>query len=196
MAFSDGHAEEAATAFEKTRQLGERTGMKKLLALALAGNGSLAAAAGKFPEALALKHEALEAFRSIGDKWIVGYSLWGVAQAALALEDAGTAHQALAEWARITRELRNRWATPYLLQLLADTARLEGKPELAARIFGAAELQREKFGIRFAPAERSAYEHSLARLDAVLDPEVRRTHWNAGRHLRPDAALEMAVAMD
>jgi len=193
LALSEGHAGEAAAAFEKTRKLGERMGRRKLLALALAGSGSLAAGEGKFPEALALKHQALEAFRAVGDKWIVGYSLWGVAQVALALEDPATAHKALAEWARMTRELGNRWATPYILQLLADTARLQGKPELAARIFGAAELQREKFGIRFTPIERAAYEHSLARLDAVLDEESRRTHWNAGRHLRPDAALDLAV---
>lgn len=194
LAFSQGDFQLAEKSFLRARELGARGGHVKLLALALAGEGSLAAAAGDFERALELKRQALEAFRSAHDKWVVGYSLWGLAQAALALDKAAMARDALTEWARIARELGNRWALPYILQHLADTARIEGKPELAARLFGAAEFQREKFGIRFTPVEKSAYESSLRKLDSLLDSGTKETHWTAGRHLRLDAALDAALA--
>ena len=195
LAFSDGHPQLAADYFLRARELGERTGKRKLLALSLAGEGSLAAAAGDSARALELKREALEVFRLVGDKWIVGYSLWGLAQAALAQDDAGTAHSALSEWSQTARELGNRWAVPYILQLLADTARLRGNPELAARLFGAAEMQREKLGIRFTANEAAAYEKSLEKLRGAIEAAALQTHWNAGRHLKPAAALELGLGL-
>jgi len=193
LAFSQGDFHLAEKSFLRTREMGVRGGHARLLALSLAGEGSLAAAAGDFTRALELKHEALDAFRSVKDKWIVGYSLWGVAQAALALDKADVARSALTEWAQIARELGNRWALPYILQHLADTARIEGKPELAARLFGAAEFQREKFGVRLTPVEKSTYEAALEKLSRVLDNGTRDIHWTAGRHLRLDAALDVAL---
>jgi len=194
LAFSQGDFHLAEKSFLRTRELGTQGRHVKLQALALAGEGSLAAATGDFDRALELKQKALESFRSVKDKWIVGYSLWGVAQVALALEKADVARSALTEWAKIARELGNRWALPYILQHFADTSRSEGKPELAARLFGAAEYQREKFGISLTPLEKSSYETSLKKLEKLLDPETRETHWIAGRHLRLDAALDAALA--
>jgi len=194
LAFSQGDFHLAEEFFLRTRELGEKGGPVKLLALALAGEGSLAAATGDFDRALELKRRALETFRSVKDKWIVGYSLWGVAQAALALDQAEVARSALTEWAQIARELGNRWALPYILQHFADAARIEGKPELSARLFGAAEFQREKFGVRLTPLEKSAYEISLKKLENLPDDGTREAHWTAGRHLRLDAALDAALA--
>ena len=94
---------------------------------------------------------------------------------------------------QIARELGNKWATPYIIQHLADTARLEGKPELAARLFGSAERQREKFGIRFSSNEQAVCDASVAALKNQIDSGSFLTLWNAGRHLRPDAALEIAL---
>ena len=101
---------------------------------------------------------------------------------------------ALREWADIAREVGNRWSAPYLLQLLADTARLEGKPELAARLFGAAEQQRENLSVRFSSQEQNIYDASIVALQSLLTPEDMATHWKAGKHLRIAAALDLALA--
>ena len=194
LAFSQGDREVARECFQKTAEIGDRTAHRKLQALALAGEGTLAASEGNPELAFDLKLQALQIFREVGDRWIVGYSLWGLAQAALALGRTAPAREALAEWAHIAREFRNQWAIPYIVQHLADAARLEGKPDLAARLFGAAEQQREKFGIRFSPSEQAVCEASVAALKAGIDDECFRTHWKAGRHLRPEAALELALA--
>ncbi len=191
--FSQGDKERAREMFQKTAQIGNRIAHRKLQALAVAGEGSIAAGEGNLELAFELKSLALEMFRNVRDKWIVGYSLWGLAQVALALGRTPPARQALAEWAEIARELGNRWAIPYIVQHLADAARLEGKPELSARLFGAAEQQREKFGLRFAATERQVYEASVQALKGLLDEATFHTLWTAGRHLRPDTALELAL---
>ena len=194
LVFSQGDRDRARELFQKAAAIGDRISHRKLQALALAGEGSLAAGGKNLELAFELKSRALEMFRGVRDKWIVGYSLWGLAQVALALERTPPARQALAEWAEIARELGNRWAIPYIVQLLADAARLEGHPELAARLFGAAEQQREKFGLRFAATEQLVYDASVTSLKGLLDEEAFQTLWKAGRHLRPEAALELALA--
>ncbi len=194
LAFSQGDKDRARRFFLKTAEIGARTGHLKLQALSVAGQGSLAAGDGDLDHAFELKLRALEMFREVGDRWIVGYSLWGLAQVSLALGRPMPAREALAEWAHIAREFRNQWAIPYIVQHLADAARLEGKPDLAARLFGAAERQREKFGLRFSPAEQAVCDASIAELKSTMDAESFQTHWKAGRHLRPDAALELALA--
>ena len=192
--FSAGDVEEARRCFDRTEEMGRLTSDPRILALALAGRGSIAAEEGQLEHALAIKRESLTRFRHLGDKWIVGYSLWGVANVALAMGRPETAREALREWALIAREVGNRWSTPYLVQHLADTARLEAKPELAARLFGAAEILRENLGVRFAAGEQAQYEKSIAALRELLSPEDLATHWQAGRHLRPAAALDLALA--
>ncbi len=193
LVLSGGNLSAAAGAFRKAEEIGKEVSDPRLLALAKAGQGSIAAHKGRLEEALQIKLDALTMFRSLGDRWIVGYSLWGVAQVALALERPALAREVLREWAVIGRELGNRWSIPYLLILLADAARLEGKCELAARVFGAAEFLREKFGVRFTEAEDSAYQKSVLAVRDSLTPENFQALWQAGRHLRTDAAMELAL---
>lgn len=192
--FSRGETAAARLCFAHAEETGRQSSDERLLALSAAGRGSLAAAEGHLDEALAVKREALERFRRLGDRWIVGYSLWGLAQAALALQKPDEARAALREWAGIARDTGNRWSAAYLVQLLADTARLEGKPELAARLFGAAEYLRERLGIRLTPTETAVYEKSLAALRESLPSETLATLWEAGRHLRPEAAMAAGLA--
>lgn len=192
--FSQGKKELARQFFLKTAELGNRTGNPKIQALAISGEGSLASGEGNFELAFELKSKALQMFRDTKDKWVVGYSLWGLAQMALALNRTQRAREALTEWAEIARELGNRWAFPYIVQNLADAARQEGKPELAARLFGSAEQQRQKFGIRLSATEQSSYDTAINALKALLAPETLQTLWTAGRHLRPETALELALA--
>ncbi len=194
LVFSQGDRDLARQFFEKTRELGERTSSRKLQALAISGEGSIAAGDGHLEHAFELKRRALQLFRETGDRWIVGYSLWSFAHVALDLGRPQPAREALVEWAQIARELGNRWALPFIVQHLANTARLEGKPDLAARLFGAAEQQREKNGFRLSAPEQLSYEASLKALQALLAPEILLTLWTAGRHLRPETAMELALA--
>lgn len=194
LVFSQGNTAAAKRCFERTAEIARATNDPRILALVQAGRGSIAAQEGKLEEAFEIKRQALSMFRALGDKWIVGYSLWGLAQVSLALGRPAPAREALREWAGIAREVGNRWSAPYLVQLLADAARLEGKPELAARLFGAAEQLRTVLGIRFAATEQAHYDASIADLSPALTPEDIATHWQAGKHLRTAAAMDLALA--
>ncbi|MDX2080961.1 MAG: adenylate/guanylate cyclase domain-containing protein [Terrimicrobiaceae bacterium] len=191
--FSSLDIEEARKSFENALAIGERLQHPKILAIAHAGFGSIAAQEGRLEEALEIKLDTLSRFRAVGDRWIVGYSLWGVAQVALALGQPGRAREALREWAGIARELGNRWSLPYLVQHLADAARLEGKLDLAARLFGAAESLREALAIRLTPSEEVQYHRSISDLRERLPASEYETLWQAGRHLRREAAIELAL---
>ncbi len=193
LAWSSGNRQKAIELFDRAGEIGSESGDRRLLAMALAGRGTIAAAGGDLEGALEIKRQALEMFRSIGDKWTTGYSLWGVAQVALALGQAAEAREALREWAAIASELGNRWATPYILQHLADAARIEGNAELSARIFGISEKLRGKFGLSFTPSEQMTWDASVEALRKCLPPESLQTLWNAGAHLRPESALEIAL---
>lgn len=194
LVFSQGNTAAAKHCFDQTAEIARDTNDPRILALVQAGRGSIAAQEGKLEEAFEIKRRALAMFRDVGDKWIVGYSLWGLAQVALALGRPAPAREALREWAEIAREVGNRWSAPYLIQLLADAARLEGKPELAARLFGAAEKLRTSLGVRLATTEQAHYDASIAALSPALTPEDLATHWQAGKHLRTAAAMDLALA--
>lgn len=191
--FSSHDVESARTSFLASEAIGNRLQHPKILAISRAGFGSIAAHEGRLQEALEIKLDALSRFRTVGDKWIIGYSLWGVAHVALALGQPDRARAALREWAGIARELGNRWAIPYLIQHLADAARLEGKPELAARLFGAAECLRESLAVRFTPGEQAHYDAAVNDLRSRLPAADLETLWQAGRHLRREAAMELAL---
>ncbi len=193
LVFSSQNVEAARTCFHRAAEIGEETRDPRVRAIARAGFGSIAAATGEMEEALKIKREALAMFRAVGDKWIVGYSLWGLAQVCLALGKTVEARSALREWAAIAREVGNRWSAPYLIQHLAEAALLEGNPLLAARLLGAAEALREQLGIRFAVMEQMQYDRTVETLRSQIATDELRTHWEAGRHLRRQAAIDLAL---
>ena len=194
LAWSRGDRALAATFFDQAEAIGRQSANQRISAMALAGKGTMAAASGDLATALEMKLSSLAMFRTIGDKWVTGYSLWGVAQVALALGQPAEAREALREWAAIASELGNRWAIPYIIQLLADAARIEGQPELSARLFGAAEKLREKCGLRLTANEQSVYFASIKALGLTIPADQLEMLWTAGRHLRPEPALELALA--
>jgi hypothetical protein len=60
---------------------------------------------------------------------------------------------------------------------------MDEAPERAARLWGAAERQRQAIGCRPAPAARATYERALATARAQLDEATFEAAWAAGRSL-------------
>jgi hypothetical protein len=79
------------------------------------------------------------------------------------------------------------------LEWAAALVQSQSSPVNAARLFGAAEAQREKSGaVRYAP-EQHAYEHDLARLRTALAEPALEAAWAEGRELTREQAIRMAV---
>lgn len=182
----DGRIEAAEQHFQQGLELANQLGDSlPLKAGCLTGLGSIALDRGDLDAARKLKEESLALYEALGDRWIIGLILWGIVQVSIAQRDAARAATALDEWAAITQELGNRWMLPYLLEARAHLAVVEGRPELAAQAFGAAEVAREHFGTRFSASEQATHDSFRAELSRLLPADVQKHAWDHGRQSQP-----------
>lgn len=187
-----GNSAHAAKIFDAMLEEGEKLQDLSVVAIALSGKGSIASDAGDFTASRRLKEESLAIYRSIGNKWITGYLLWGVARACLAAGDASSARAALDEWTDITMELKNRWAMPYVLLQYADVLRMEDEYLAGARLLGAAEAARDALGMVFDMIDQRECDAVIKALRDVLMPEEFETAVGSGRKWSISEALDYA----
>lgn len=79
------------------------------------------------------------------------------------------------------------------LEELAWVAAAEGRPERAARLYGAAAALREARGVPLTPDERARHTPALAAARARLDEVAWAADWAAGRALSLEAAVAYAL---
>jgi tetratricopeptide (TPR) repeat protein len=102
----------------------------------------------------------------------------------------------LAEAQTFYREYRALLPTSYgtfiLVDYLEGVAALEaalGRPEAAARLWGAAEALREALGTPIYPVDRAEYAPIIAATRAQLGEAAFAAAWDQGRQLTPEATL-------
>ena len=91
------------------------------------------------------------------------------------------------------RELGNRWSIPYALEGFGDIALESGDGERAAELYGAASVLRESTGLSFSPAERASHDATLGRIRSLLGDDCYKRAWEAGRAMRAEEALTLAI---
>ena len=79
------------------------------------------------------------------------------------------------------------------LEGLAGVATLLGRPERAARLFGAAEAQRDVIRARLFPVDRVGYDRSVALVRIALEVNLFTVAWAEGRAMTLEQAIECAV---
>jgi predicted ATPase len=178
---SEGNTVVAEGIFRESLERGRALGHAKLEALALGGLARVAMTNGKLEEARELSQASLAIHRKLGDRWIVGLVLWGLGRIALLDGDIGRAEEALREWMEITRDLGNGWILPYILQASASIQIARSRHSLAARLLGASEALRERYGFRLSVTERQELEDDLDALRAVLSSGQLAELWREGR---------------
>ncbi len=99
----------------------------------------------------------------------------------------------LAESLALVRRLGDRPSTTVLLADIAGVWATQGRPEHAARLFGAAEVLRDNMHVTMYTAQRLAYERDVARGAAQLDPTAWDRAWAQGRTLTLDEACAFVV---
>jgi predicted ATPase/DNA-binding CsgD family transcriptional regulator len=134
--------------------------------------------------------ESLEACRRVGNRRHTSRALQGLGLAALRRGQHRVARDRLEEAAAIVSEFGDRWFLGvYCLPALAHAHHLEGHPEEAALLLGAAEALRELIGAPISPGLARDYEEVVSGTRAVLDAESFTAAWSRGRGLTPDAAI-------
>lgn len=182
---SEGHLDDAERRLRHALAVATEHKVPTLEAIALSGLGSIEMERDNLDEARRLKEASLVIYEKEGDLWILALVLWGLTHVTIPQKDARRTRSALVEWARITRELGNRWMIPYLLDRHAALALLEGKPALAARFLGASEAWREQNAEPLNGLDRQNHEELVAELQQSLPTTAIASAWEAGRNASP-----------
>lgn len=171
------------------RELGDRRGM----ASSLNALAEMARMQGNNKEAVGFYRECLAICEEIGDKRCVAGLSHNLAHA---LHRLGEYEQAASLFQRgllIYQELRNQEGTALCLAGLAGVWGTSGDPQLAARLFGAAEALLEANPYHLSPADRSAWQDNLAQLQTRLDRVSLQKAWNEGRSVSVSQVIEHAL---
>ena len=185
---------EAAGYFEESLDVSRRLGSSEMVALALGNLGETRQRQGDLERATALYREALRLHREVGNKGWIADVLANLGSATLSSGDTAQASEMLQEGLALFHEVGDRAGLSACLEGLAAVATLEGHPARAARLFGAAQAQRETIGIPVHPAYQADHDHRLAAIRDVLNQEDFTLAWAAGRALSLEAAVAEAIA--
>jgi predicted ATPase/class 3 adenylate cyclase len=184
-------SEQVSTALEKFRKLGNETG----LGLTLTALGEGARLEGRFAQAEEYFSEALENIRSAGNTYWTVALLENLAHVRLQKGDWTGASQFLEE----ALELGEDYEDPtYLFNFIAATgqvALIRGRPEDAARLFGAAAGLLTAAGIKFAPADQAQFEANMESARDHLGDVLYQERFAEGAAWSPAQAMSATVSL-
>jgi hypothetical protein len=109
------------------------------------------------------------------------------------MSDLGAARAHFAESLVLKQELGNRDGILHDLEKLAAVATAQGQLEHAARLFGAADGQRETLEAPLPASERAEHARSLAALRAAMGEEAFSMATAAARAMSLEAAVRHAL---
>jgi tetratricopeptide (TPR) repeat protein len=160
----------------------------------LAHLGSIAGYQGNMQQASHLLDEAMAMHQVHGSTLGVALTLRFQGQVARQCGDLVQAQTAYQDSLRLQRAMRGRWEITACLEGLAGVADGQGRPERAARLWGAAAKQRDQMGAPLPPAHRPDYDAAVAHARAALGAAVFDAVWAAGRALPLEHAIAEALA--
>jgi non-specific serine/threonine protein kinase len=143
-----GDAQAAARHHEEAVECARALGDPRNVAAAIVGLAQFKRAQGALSEAEPLFEHALDLAREMGDSESVGVGLLNLAMVAI---DAGHGERApplLAEAATVAADTRSKYVGQSVLEASAGLASLRGDWERCARLFGAAEAEAARTGLR------------------------------------------------
>jgi predicted ATPase/DNA-binding CsgD family transcriptional regulator len=146
---------------------------------------ALARAANIYEEVLAL-------FRGTGSAHGVARALHGLAYVTWKQRDLPRALALSHEVLHLDWELR--WPIHYHLEDIADIAGRTRHAALAARLYGAADILRQRTGRPVEPVFRAEFERDVAVARQALGDAAFAEAWAAGRALSPEQAVDEADA--
>ena len=186
---------------EKAKELGEKSltisremGNKYHFASGLLRLGIIYQVRGQSDEAESLLLQAISELRELGDKAYIAFALMYLGRLHLNKGSATRAHQELQESLVLFREVEALYLIPYSLDSFSFLLSVLGSAQRAARLFGATQALRDKFGTPLWPVHHKEHESHLASTRAQLDDTTFNAAWNEGRAMSLEQAIEFALA--
>jgi predicted ATPase/class 3 adenylate cyclase len=143
--------------------------------------------AGKFYE------QSLAIMREIHSRFSLGFSMVVLAFVSLHASDYRKAKALWEESLNLSNESGNKIIMVLCLMGFASVQVMIGKPEQAARLFGAVESLFESINYRMDPSDQKEFDHYSAAVRAQLDQAAFAKAWEDGRALTMEEAVSYAL---
>jgi tetratricopeptide (TPR) repeat protein len=156
--------------------------------------GDLARCEGDYVTAERLYSECLEVYRGMGDQDEIPSLLHNLGWVAQHRGDYAQALVLFREGLAIQQENDNRGGIAECLAGIAGVFAAQGRAWQGARLFAAAEAQRQAACASIWPANQIEYERHLTRLLQVLDTETLGAAWTEGQSMTLERAIAAAMA--
>jgi len=160
------------------------------IAISMTNLGMIALLEGQCGEARERFEEAMRLYREVGDSWHVALTDHNLGNASRDLGEFAIAAEHYRASLRAFREYGDRWALAFLLEDVGRFAALNGEPEGALELLGAADRLREEIG----SPRAASLEAEIAK---VLTPATARLGAGEQAAIRARGrALDLAAAVD
>jgi len=138
--------------------------------------------------------EGLALQRRLDDRVGLAVALTVAQQIARLRRDYARAHALVVAGLSVLAGLGSRTMTARFVAIAGELAQEEGRPERAARLWGAADALREADAAPPWPGDARDYDRLVAAARAGLGPRAFDAAWAAGRALGADEAIDLALA--
>jgi tetratricopeptide (TPR) repeat protein len=155
--------------------------------------GKIACKEGDYAAARVLLEKSLALWRQFGQRWQLPYILEGLAEVALIQEGYRQATVQFAEILALFQEFGLSHGIVQTLEQFARVAAGQAQLERAARLWGAAQTQRQVISAGIPLGDRRSYDHAVATARAQLGEAAFAAAWAEGRALRLEQAIVYAL---
>jgi tetratricopeptide (TPR) repeat protein len=189
-----GDEASAQSFFEAGLALAQESGAVWLIGLLLANLSDAAYRRGDIDLAERFAREGASTLATSGDAFTQSMNFGNIAQVALARGAIRDAAEAFKEALRIAEEIESRWNVANAVAGAAAVSAALGIPVQAARLLGAADMERERSGHPRLP-HFGLFTQTQAAVQRTLDDEAYQASWDAGRSLSTEEAVTKAQAV-
>ncbi len=191
-----GDLERARSLYQECLAIFEKSGDVLGVAWSLNHQGDVVRDQGKTTEAAALYEKALDHFVRLGDRWGIAATLADLGTLARDRRDQESAHRFYCESIRTFQELGHKRGIARVLESIASAAAMQGRPERALRLAGAAAALRQTMGVSIAESEKYRLEQVLESARRSLSDAQGTTAWMDGWVMPLDKVIAVALASE
>jgi predicted ATPase/transcriptional regulator with XRE-family HTH domain/Tfp pilus assembly protein PilF len=194
VAYKQGDFARAIALQEEALALERALGDTYSVAALLNNLGEVVSLQGDYTRAASLFAESLALKRELDDKEGIVYSLHSLATVMYLQGDYRRTVTLLHEAMLLLQEIEARGLLPDSLEILAWVVRAQKQPERAARLGGAAEIQRELLGVPLPPELQDDHARAVRGMRDTLGEGAFAVAWDEGRALSLDQAISLALS--
>jgi tetratricopeptide (TPR) repeat protein len=193
IAISKGDQDEKREYLAKFNELRREAPVSIQAGMSLMGLGRSESEQGNYENAIPLFEDALDIFNQLRIKNFQMAVKSQLAHIARYTGDLASAKSIYRETILGWQDIGNRGAIAHELESFAAIAITEEEPQRALKLFGAAEVLRERSNSPMTDFERIEYDQMVAHVRSLLDETNSHSFWMEGRAMALEQAIQFAL---